>query len=124
VTVVKVTTKLADAIAREFLAVPGTVDDRHDAFLRVAAHFNDLAATTPRDRVALWYRRQKNKAFLDRFSRLDVREQTNIYLRYLAGEDVEHLLPPLNSGGHPTTTDGGQEGPHDQTAHPDPRRLD
>jgi hypothetical protein len=52
------------------------------------------ATLPPKERFAAWYRRQKREAFLDRFGRLSLVEKSDAWLRIIAGEPMDAILPP------------------------------
>jgi hypothetical protein len=52
------------------------------------------ATLPPRERFTNWYRRQRNEAFLDRLDRLSVREKSAAWLRIIADEPLDEILPP------------------------------
>jgi hypothetical protein len=48
---------------------------------------------TPQERLAALQAKARRDRFLERMSRLPVHEQGQIYLRLIAGDDPEQLLP-------------------------------
>jgi hypothetical protein len=57
------------------------------------------ATLPPKERFAAWYRRQRNAAFMDRFGRLSVTEMSDAWLRLVAGEDPDEILPASEAAG-------------------------
>jgi hypothetical protein len=65
------------------------------------------ATLPPRERFAVWYRRQRDAEFAERFNRLSVKDMSDAWLRLIAGEDPDSILPPLPINTQPASEGAG-----------------